>query len=130
MMEKIEDLKYFLEEVMEMDFKNVTSEQRENLQKEYNRGMSFKYNIDNLIFVMDEYTWKNFMYYLGMEYESDNIGVGITASKGIIRADWGRVCCLSCKGRGDNHRGGAVCGCHGAIPSKGRGGSIRSAYLQ
>lgn len=69
---------------MEMDFKNITSEQRENLQKEYNRGMSFKYNIDNLIFVMDEYTWKNFMYYLGMEYESDNIGMNLTYDDMVI----------------------------------------------
>ena len=84
MLEKIEDLKEFLEEVMEMDFKDVTSEQRKNLQKEYNRGMSFKYNIDNLIFIMDEYTWKNFMYYLGMEYESDNIGINLTYDDMVI----------------------------------------------
>ena len=84
MLEKIEDLKYFLEEVMEMDFKDVTSEQRENLQREYNKGMSFKYNIGNLIFIMDEYTWKNFMYYLGMEYESDNIGINLTYDDMVI----------------------------------------------
>ena len=84
MMEKIEDLKYFLEEVMEMDFKDVTSEQRENLQREYNKGMSFKYNIDNLIFMMDEYTWKNFMYYLDMEYESDNVGMNLTYDDMVI----------------------------------------------
>ena len=84
MMEKIEDLKYFLEEIIKMDFKDVTSEQRENLQKEYNKGMSFKYNIDNLIFIMDEYTFKNFMYYLGMEYESDNIGMNLTYDDMVI----------------------------------------------
>ena len=84
MLEKIEDLKYFLGEIMKMDFKNVTSEQRENLQREYNKGMSFKYNIDNLIFIMDEYTWKIFMYYLGMEYESDNIGMNLTYDDMVI----------------------------------------------
>ena len=84
MLEKIEDLKYFLGEIMKMDFKNVTSEQRENLQREYNKGMSFKYNIDNLIFIMDEYTWKIFMYYLGMEYESDNIGMNLTYDDVVI----------------------------------------------
>ena len=84
MMEKIEDLKYFLEEIIKMDFKDVTSEQRENLQREYNKGMSFKYNIDNLIFMMDEYTWKNFMNYLGMEYESDNIGINLTYDDMVI----------------------------------------------
>ena len=56
-------------------------------------------------------------------------GVGIAAAKRIVRTDRGRVCNLSGKGRGSNHRDGSVGGRYGIVPAKSRGSSLRSTYL-
>ncbi len=54
---------------------------------------------------------------------------GVATARGFVTTDRGRVCNLSGKGRGSNHRDGSVGGRYGIVPAKSRGSSLRSTYL-
>ena len=49
--------------------------------------------------------------------------------KELLEQIRGRVCNLSGKGRGSNHRDGSVGGRYGIVPAKSRGSSLRSTHL-
>ena len=54
--------------------KELNEEQKECIEKNFNTHIDFEYVEDGgYTFIMEEYDFKNFEYYLGMEYEKQYI---------------------------------------------------------
>lgn len=82
MLESIQEI----QEVLENDeFKELTDKQKEVLKDNFNTFIKFEYCDDgSYIFLMSENNFKNFEYYLGMEYEKDYIDTKININGNVL----------------------------------------------
>lgn len=69
----IESLQEAIESIQDAEFKELTEEQQDKINKNYNTYINFEYSADINTFIMSEDAFKRFEYYLGMEYEKDDI---------------------------------------------------------
>ena len=78
-----------LQEVQEIlennEFEELINEQKKALQDNFNRVINFEYCEDGgYIFLMPENTFKDFEYYIGMEYETEFIDTKFSLNGNIL----------------------------------------------
>lgn len=88
-MSRIEEMSELLQEIKEIvencEFKTVTNEQEDVLRKHFNRGLTFDYCQDGgYIFLMSEDSFKSFDYYMGMEYEREEIELKVQLGDNVL----------------------------------------------
>lgn len=78
-MSKSENMLYSLEDALEvfkdLTFKELTREQMKAIREQFNTSIMFEYEPDEYVFIMSCETFKQFEYYLGMEYERNDIDI-------------------------------------------------------
>ena len=76
-----------LKDMMECDFKQVTSEQKDILWENFNKAFNFMYCEDGgYLFVMPSKNFNSFEHYMGMEYERGYIEGRIELNGAILVA--------------------------------------------
>lgn len=70
MISSLQDLQDKLENV---DFKELNQDQKHLIKDRFNTYVNFEYAPDENMFIMSAEAFKQFEYYLGMEYEKDDI---------------------------------------------------------
>ena len=83
MLESLKDVQEILKDCSEL--KEITNEQKYAMKDKFNTWINFEYCEDGgYIFLMSEENFKSFEYYLGMEYEKENIETKINSNGNIL----------------------------------------------
>ena len=81
MLEQIE----VINDILKSDFKEINERQQEKIKKNFNCYISFNYLEDGgYIFLMSEDSFKDFEYYIGMEYEKEYIESKVVANEIVM----------------------------------------------
>lgn len=81
MLKSLEEIKAILEE---SEFKKVTTKQKNVMREHFNKSVNFEYCPITATFLMSEDAFNSFEYYLGMEYEKDEIETKINLGENIL----------------------------------------------
>ena len=87
MLESLQEVQEILEGC---NFKKLTDNQKEVLNGNYNTSINFEYcgyedsEADGYILLMSESNFKKFEYFLGMEYEKDNIEIKVVLNGNVL----------------------------------------------
>lgn len=84
----INQIKEELENLEELEFKEINERQKKMLNEQYNfYTTKFKYAEDdygNVVFICTKNIFKNMEYYLGLEFERDQIEYKFSINKNVI----------------------------------------------